>query len=333
MNGSKRSLQPLSRWLKLIGIVLLLFILWRIDFSTFQEHLLSCPPLFILLTFIIAQLAVAVKAFRWSRLLKDDGQHYPLGRAIVSYFTSVYIGMTTPGRLGEFSRVHYTKKDLNYPIGSGFATVIMDRLLDLYTFLIIGLIGIVRFGFLSSKMIGVEIALLIILLAPALLIHPKLGTRFVVFLSAKLTRTKYKAFIDKGVNDFYQTMVNLLSPKILISIALTALSYAMIFFGGYIITQGLKIDISIVNVALLIATSSLLGLIPITIAGIGTRDAIFIIGFSTLGLLEEQALAFSALVLITNHLGATLIGFVCFLIDKPPLPTNEKKEEISHENK
>ena len=62
-----------------------------------------------------------------------------------------------------------------------------------------------------------------------------------------------------------------------------------------------------------ITIAGLITLIPISIAGIGTRDAALIVLFLPLSIQKEQIIVFSALILMI-YLFSALVGFICWLI-------------------
>jgi hypothetical protein len=61
-----------------------------------------------------------------------------------------------------------------------------------------------------------------------------------------------------------------------------------------------------------ISAAIFVGLIPISISGIGTRDFVLIMIFSRVGLTEEQAVTFS-LTFIGVYIIIGLAGLVCWL--------------------
>ena len=54
---------------------------------------------------------VFLKSWRWHYLLKMQEVDYGLRQAFPAYFSGIYLGLATPGRLGELSRVFYLTND------------------------------------------------------------------------------------------------------------------------------------------------------------------------------------------------------------------------------
>ena len=72
-----------------------------------------------------------VKALRWFALLRLGGTRYPLGRALAVYQASAFLAFVTPGRVGDFAKAAYLRRDLGTPWAAGVASTLADRALDL----------------------------------------------------------------------------------------------------------------------------------------------------------------------------------------------------------
>jgi len=57
------------------------------------------------------------------------------------------------------------------------------------------------------------------------------------------------------------------------------------------------------------------GLLPISIAGIGTREAAYILVFNDLGFSNELAISYSVLILIICYLFNVVWGFPAWLLE------------------
>ena len=91
-----------------------------------------------------------IKSYRWNYLLKQQSINYSAVQSFLVYMSSLYVGFITPGRLGEFVKTLYLKSDKGINISKGFSSVLVDRLFDLYLLIILGFIGIWKFGILGK---------------------------------------------------------------------------------------------------------------------------------------------------------------------------------------
>ena len=122
---------------------------------------------------------IHLKVLRWRALLAARGIHYPLGRAWGAFLSSLYVGMLTPGRVGDVLRIQYLRHDEDTPYAEGLASVVMDRLCDLYVLGFMVAAAIARF---SSVVVGdlATIAWLgvgAVVVAPIVLLVPGLAEK------------------------------------------------------------------------------------------------------------------------------------------------------------
>ncbi|NIV40223.1 MAG: UPF0104 family protein, partial [Anaerolineae bacterium] len=74
-------------------------------------------------------------------LLQMQGIAYAYNDSFLVFMAGVFLGLVTPGRLGEMSKALYLKQDVDVPLSEGLASVLVDRLFDLYAILILGAAG------------------------------------------------------------------------------------------------------------------------------------------------------------------------------------------------
>jgi uncharacterized protein (TIRG00374 family) len=90
---------------------------------------------------LLIPVLVFVKAYRWLLLLESDQIHYPLSRALLASWAGYTLGDVTPGRLGEFARVGYLKRDIQVPFIEGVTISIIDRIYDLFFLIAFGILS------------------------------------------------------------------------------------------------------------------------------------------------------------------------------------------------
>jgi len=97
--------------------------------------------------------------------------HYSLKNTFLVYWSGVYAGIITPGKLGEFIKVIYLKADKGISISKGFSSVLMDRLFDMYLLTVLAFIGIWNFCEVE-KISNISLILsIVVILMPLLLLN------------------------------------------------------------------------------------------------------------------------------------------------------------------
>ena len=74
------------------------------------------------------------------------------------------------------------------------------------------------------------------------------------------------------------------------------------FFSCYCMSRSLDVPLSYSKVAIIVAYANILSFLPISFAGIGTREACLVYFFSQENLMSESALAFSTLIFSSTYL-------------------------------
>jgi uncharacterized protein (TIRG00374 family) len=101
--------------------------------------------------------------------------------------------------------------------------------------------------------------------------------------------------------------------------ALTFAFWAGIVFLAFTVTRVLAIDVSSGFVALMMPIVTLVEIIPISVSGIGTREAAVIFFFSAVGIGSAEAVAFSIMYLIAGTYLTALVGFAAWLANPAKL--------------
>ena len=248
------------------------------------------------------------KSFRWNFLLKQQNINYYPVQSFMIYMSSLYVGFITPGRVGEFLKALYLKSDKGISISKGFSSVLVDRLFDVYLLIILGFIGIWQFGILGELSNSFLVLIVIVVLTPMIMFNKQLMGKFIRILYKVAVIEKVKGKIEEGFEDFYNGVQKLVSPWLLVSGLLTCLGYFMFFIQSYLIAMAMGLSINFVTITLFMSMSNLISFIPISISGLGTRDATLIFLFTIIGLKPEIAVSYSFLVFITFFLVSGLMG-------------------------
>jgi uncharacterized protein (TIRG00374 family) len=314
-----------TRWLlRLIGPALLAYFLWQsarqgqLDSIIANFGTLNLAPL--LLSLALFPVFVVVKAWRWNLLLTELGiEAPPLGFSMVLYTIGLFLGATTPGQSGDFVKAWYLR-ERGQPLAPALFSILLDRLFDFLIMALLALLGL--FAFLDVlppvlRVATVAFAVLIILLTPGLMARgPRdwLMTRALPLLPARV-----RAMLARWRDQFAGLSLRpaLLARLMLASVGSAASTMVRIYL--------LFLAMSLFNVPLLavIASTALIAILqalPISVAGVGVRDAVLIAVLPLYGYTPEQALFLSALFLLIN-IEHIIIGFLVSLrypLGQPP---------------
>jgi uncharacterized protein (TIRG00374 family) len=130
-----------SRYWKLAGGILLavalLAIFFRgVDRAALMAALRSADPALLAGVVAVTIVVYAARAWRWGYLLAPMGR-VPFGQLFSATFVGFMTGLVVP-RAGEVVRPFLVaRKHTGIPVSAGFATIILERLIDLFTVLVL----------------------------------------------------------------------------------------------------------------------------------------------------------------------------------------------------
>lgn len=308
----------MKKLLALIGIALFLLILLSIDLNKMIIFLSKADLTLIALAILILILTIAIRCAKWFLILKQQDIELSFWKAFKYYYIGIVLGTFTPGRLGDFAKALYLKE---HGLAEVFACVLVDRLADISILFFTGLLA----SMLFSLYFGVEVfssamlLLLIVLfcLAAYIFLNEPLLKKLLKPFYNYLVPERFKAQLKQGFASFLKTSHDILKSKklMLAVIAISFASWAVLIYAAYLVALALNLNISLSFLFLVIPVTTLVMLIPISISGIGTRDATTIILFSLVGIAAEQALAFSLLFFALSLIVAA-IGIPLFMSEK-----------------
>lgn len=263
---------------------------------------------------VLILLMILIKGVRWSYLLRMQGVSYPVWDAFLIYLGSLYWGTVTPGRVGDFIKVLYLRRDRGMSVGQGMSSVLVDRVFDLYILLILGCTGLMLHPLPGHPelMKGVWVFFGILILISFLAFHRKTGEYLVKTVFQKALGDKLQGHAEDAFQDFHKGMEAFYRPAILWPIFLTAASYVTFFTGCWVLALAMGIGIKATYLAFCIAVVNIVSLV--SFAGVGTREATFILLFGLQGFTQSEALAYSTLFFVVGSIGICLIGFLAYLM-------------------
>lgn len=302
-------------WLRLIGLLLLGLLFWKLDIQGLGRVLQGTNWHLLLVAVTLNLPMVFLKSLRWQQLMRTQEIIYPIGKAYLAYWGSIFVGFLTPGRLGEFVKALYISRDCNVPVGRGLASALVDRLFDLYALLVVGAIA------LASLSSGHTILVVLLLVVGTLLLAFPLALIMNDDLFALIgmwgSRQEWLKRMFESGSWLFELRVGLkkLSPySLVVAMGMTIMAYGIFFGQCYFLSLAVGLSVKFFQVSYAVALGSLVTLLPISVSGIGTREAAIVTYLGTIGVPEEKALSFSLLVFSVFYIAGGLMGAVAWLL-------------------
>lgn len=306
--------------LRLLGPVLLVVVLLRLDDPLKIHRTMAEANWALLATAILLNgLVVHLKVVRWRLLLARSGYRYPLGRAWLAFLASAYVALLTPGRVGDVLRVRYLKRDLGVPYAEGLASVVMDRFCDLYVLAAFVAGAAVHFAPVLAPELrwATWVCVAATALGPLVLLLRGPQERVLGGAFRALDARLGAGNLEDGFHRFSKALRANLGGSLGLTLPISVLAFLVNYAQGAMIAAAMGIDVSFVDVSGLLAIASLLGLLPITLSGVGVREALFAVVFPALGHSAEAGVSFGLLVFAVIYLATTIAGFVAWQVAPP----------------
>lgn len=291
--------KKLSTTLKLVvGIGILVFLISKIGISEALTVLrganivllFAALPLFIL-HFVFNAIGIKV--------LTDVFRRLSFGKLFKYNFYSWAIGNLLPSKLGELSLVYFLKKD-EIAVADGMAVSVVDKFISLILFGLVSFVGIF-FIFPRSLAYSLFISLfalsVLFLVVTFLLLNKKL---------MKFIPRKVRPYFDSFRDSLYSFVTkNKKETRNNFIITMIKWGFATLYFYVVFIALGVRVPFLLVLVINMVV--SLISLIPISINGLGVRQAVGVYLFSSVGIPAAMSLNMYLITLFFNYLIATLV--------------------------
>jgi glycosyltransferase 2 family protein len=314
------------RWsLRLIGPLLFALFLWRTDVNAIWSSLQNVMWLPVIMSLALMPFFIIIKAWRW-RVIMNELELQPPSVSELSkiYTVGLFLGGTTPGQSGDFAKALYLR-DQSRPMSSLLFSIFIERLCDVAAMAVMALIGLAALAYtLDASMQStvqnstLVMAAVIFLMLPALLI--KRSRDWGVHIARYLVPKRMQARFDAITGQFAALDIKI-KPALLLLLATTgsaistAIRIALLFYAMELNRIPLTAILGVTG------QISLLQALPISISGIGIRDAVLIALLQSYDYTSAIAIALSGLFLLIN-IEHIIVGFIYSL--RYPLPSHEQ---------
>jgi uncharacterized protein (TIRG00374 family) len=302
--------------MRLLGPVLLVWVVWRFaERDTLRDTFLEADPLPIAGAIVLNFVVIYLKVWRWRELLAAVDVRIRMTEAVRAFMPSVYLGLVTPGRVGDALRIQYLKRDHEVGYSAGLAVSIVDRLCDVYVLLAFVAFGVVHLASAVSAPLArlTWIAVAGVALTPMLLFVRQIAEPAAQWLYGRLAEGR----THEGLTRFFEALRRQMSWRLVGPVLVTVASFLVNYLQAWLAARGLGIELDYVDVAALVAISSFLGLFPVSISGLGVRESFFALVFPALGLTSTLGIAFGLGVFGVIYLPTLLLGFAAWLVWPP----------------
>ena len=300
-----------KKWLlQLLGIALFIYILFSVDIQMLLLQLQKVTIGWLIFSAIVLSGVYLLKSLRWKVLLHRLGIRYSYKNALLAFTSANLIAFVTPGRLGEVAKSVYVKNDVNQPISFTLPTVILDRIFDVYTLLFFAMYGILKYAIFKSFNVTTYIIIGLLIVLPVVMINHQ----FLKYLDTWMNKRKIFQPIQIYLQMFMNAIGRFNVMVIISSEAITLLAYGVLFIVAWAIGKSMGLDFTFMEYAMFISVANILSFLPISVAGLGTREASLVFLFAIFGVSSEVAVLYAMLIFVVFYVIGGLFGYICFIL-------------------
>jgi len=282
----------------LIAVGILIFMLSRVwdEITDALENVDPIWPLILVIACVICIIAWFLRGCRYKVILKrlETSVSIPFSTACI--FVSQTANIVVPARLGDFVRMFILKHEKQTTYTSGFTSLVAERVYDILTIAVLGLIAI---PFLIP-LIPAQYSWCIWVIM-GVIIMGAIGILFLILMRNASTKNILFAKILEIFAQFRQVSS---SPRTFLHLAgVSIIIWLMDILICWLVGLMFNQNINIFLVLFAVVIGNLVKAIPITPGGIGTYEGAMLIVFSFGGIPANIA----TLIPIIDHLIKNLI--------------------------
>lgn len=233
------------------------------DFNQISRRLAHFPVLYLVAALALAALNYCLRYLRWSYYLQVLKIRVPFRVSSLVFLSGLAMSIT-PGKMGEFLKSYLLRDRCQVPIAASAPVVLMERLTDVTSVILLGLIGL----FLLPLSVALLLAVLMLLSGGALFL---ITSRYSDGLFRLPVLRKWQGQ-TRSSRDGIKTLA---SPKVLaMGVLLGSSAWLSEGVALWVILEALDTDLAMVQALPIYAASTIVGALTALPGGlIGTEGS------------------------------------------------------------
>jgi len=306
--------RKIKHMVPLLGIVFFIYMLIEIGPMKIVDSLLGADLYYVSLMFAVYLPHLVTQNVKWRYILNQQDIRVGFIDIFKIYFIGMFYSIITPGKVGSLMRIAYLKEKSGKSVGECSSSVVIDRMMDMFSMIALSFIGIILFanyfpGIVTGTLLFVVSIFFVAFASIALFImKERLGKKAFFRVHNFLIPEKYKERAKNASASFYG---NIPPPRVLaVSFMLSVLSWILVYSSMYFASLSLGLQIPFMVFITTAPIATIVGLIPITISGWGTREAVLILLFSPFMASPEALVSMSFITFTTLIVPSSIGAFI-----------------------
>jgi hypothetical protein len=294
---------------------LIAYLLFRLDLGQVGGHLRGLTLWPLVLAAVMQFGMVAMNALRWKVVLGGKAIRIPWHTLIYYYLMGIFFSSFLPTSVGgDVARVVAVAGTTDRR-ADAFASVVVERLQGFFILLPVGLVSI---PFVAGRLVEWKLVVSVGLITAAIfagayLILLRPVARWLAGLLDPLLRVLGRFRARERLEKAYEAIVSYRRCRRAIygGLAISVVSRLCWVMGCFFVGRSLGLDLGVAPLLLVVPVVELVRMIPISISGIGMREAAFVTMLRQFGVSDSLGFAFSVVVYVI-FFGLALAGGVLY---------------------
>ena len=303
----------LKKYLPIIGIAIFAYLIYKLDIFNIVNEILNAKLIFLILAFLCVILSFFTTTAKWFAIARTQKMKIPFMEALKINFMSGFYGFVTPSRIGAIMRVEYLKRFDNDKFGKSISNYMLEKIIDLGSLLLLVIFSSIIFkNILSISYLYYAVAgLALFIFLLAVFSNEKRSKALLRIFYIKFIPARIKDKMKDGFHSFYEDMPE--KKYFPLFLLLNIFNWIVLYSTFYFIGISVGINVSFFYFLLFMPITTFIGQIPITINGLGTREAAMISLFGFLGVPATKIFSMSLINLFMNGIFPSAIGMFLIL--------------------
>ena len=311
----KKIFKHAKKFLPLIGIAIFVYLIYSLGFEDIIDAILSIPPIYIVLSMLLTIPLMLIRNYTWQIIQREQKIKIGFLASLKILFMAYFYCVITPAYVGILMKVPYMKERTGEPYGKLFVNATIDSLvhsISLYGMMFIGSLLII--GTIPNLFYISSVWILFLAIILLYFIKKERGEKLFLLLVKYFVPGKIKRHLNNFIGTFYTDFPKI--KKLIIPLLLGAFTWIIAFSQGYLIVLALGLSIPYLYFLILFPIVNVASFLPITVAGLGTRELTSIFLFSTLfSVADEKIFVFTIVGFLISDILPGFIGFILSLTE------------------
>jgi len=296
-----------KKYLPIVGILLFIYIILKINIINVLQEIKHINIYFLLIAIFLVFFMMLSETIKWFTIAFFQDIKIPFKEAFKINMIDNFYGFITPSKVGSVIRAEYLKEYSGGHFGKGLFNFVIDKTMDVSSIIFIAIVFSFNFKDKLDLPISFFTAIFLLFIFGTLFFIKKERSKVILrIFYNKLVPKKFRNKARITFDSFYDHV-----PKkryfplfFLLNTMSWIVNYSMVYFVGL----SLGIELPFIFYLSILPLGTLVSLIPISVAGLGTREFTLISLFGLFGVVAAKVFSMSLVSLFIAGIIPAIIG-------------------------